>query len=112
VIGEFGIKSHTAAAVDATTVRDVNQPYNATKYIARSQSQGNQTMSEVKSLEQTGISPPSNGSQDHRLQNRGLPDFRIKDMDATEEDWDLTQTATSAAGDAGLSRISISSFCT
>jgi len=68
-------------------------------------------MSEVKFLEQTGIPLPPDGNQDHKLQIRGLPDFRIKELDGKEEDWNLTQTATSAAGDAGLSRTSISSFC-
>jgi len=65
-------------------------------------------MSEVKYLEQTGISLPPDGSQDHKLQIRGLPEFRIKELHATEVDWNLTQTAASDAGDAGLSRISIS----
>jgi len=85
-------KSPCAAAVDATSVLAVNQPYNATKYIeqeARSRPQGNQTMSEVKSLEQTDISLSPDGSQDHKLQIRGLPAFRIKELDATEEDWNL-----------------------
>jgi len=65
-------------------------------------------MSEVKFLEQTSVSLPPDGNQDHKLQIRGFPDFRTKELDATEEDWNLTQTA----GDAGLSRISTSSFCT
>jgi len=68
-------------------------------------------MFEVKSLQKTDISLPSDSSQDHKLQIRGLPDFIIKEWDATEKDWNLTQTAMSAVGDASLSRISINFSC-
>jgi len=81
--------SEVRAAVDGTSVLDVNQPYKYIEQEARSRSQGNQTMPEVKSLQKAGISP-SDGSQDHKLQIRGLPDFIIKELDATEEDWNLT----------------------
>jgi len=43
-------------------------------------------MSEAKFFEQTVISLPPDGSQDHKHQIRGLPNFRIKELDATEED--------------------------
>jgi len=40
----------------------------------------------VKAFKQTGISLPPDGGQDHKLQIRGLPGFRIKELDVTEED--------------------------
>ena len=45
----------------------------------------------VKSFEQTGISLPPDGSQDAKLQIRGLPDFRIKELNPTEEDTGVQQ---------------------
>jgi len=53
-------------------------------------------------FEQTGISLPPDGSQDHKLQIRGLPDFRIKELDSTEEDtlgFDIAATDIAAASE-------------
>ncbi|KAF8435609.1 hypothetical protein BGX38DRAFT_1333204 [Terfezia claveryi] len=40
----------------------------------------------IKAFEQTGISLPPDGSQDHKLQIRGLPDFKITELDTMEEE--------------------------
>ena len=53
----------------------------------------------IKCFEQAGISLPADGSQDHKLKIRGLPDFKIKELE-TEEDmleFDIARHAVDAA---------------
>ena len=38
-----------------------------------------ESASTIKSFEQAGISLPADGSQDHKLKIRGLPDFKIRE---------------------------------
>ena len=58
----------------------------------------------IKSFEQAGISLPADGSQDHRPNIRCVADFKIQELDSTEEEDTLEFDTAMHAVDAATGR--------